>query len=147
MNGFENSSFADIGRVIEENEHFAVVSHAHPDGDAIGSTVALGLSLRAKGKSVEMINADGVPERLRFLPMIEEVRSPKELPAGFEPQVVFIVDSAGLDRIGASVRDWLRDDALIVNIDHHVSNPGFGNYRLVDSESPGNRPDYLRIDS
>ncbi len=136
MSGFENSSIADIGRVIQENQRFAVVSHARPDGDAIGSTAALGLSLRAMGKRVEMINADGVPERLKFLPMADEVRSPGEVPPDFEPQVGFVVDSADLDRVGATVLDRLGKGDLIVNIDHHLSNPGFGNYRLVVADSP-----------
>ncbi len=136
MSGFENSSFEEIGKVIEGKQRFAVVGHARPDGDAIGSTLALGLSLRAHGKSVVMVNADAVPENLRFLPMVDEIVCAADVPKDFAAEAVFIVDSADLERVGKDVLAWIGRETTIINLDHHVSNPGFGDLRYVDSGSP-----------
>ncbi|MGB0145489.1 MAG: DHH family phosphoesterase, partial [Akkermansiaceae bacterium] len=58
----ENSTFTQIGEAFEKHQFFAVVSHVRPDGDAIGSILALGHALEQKGKSVRYLNNDGCPE-------------------------------------------------------------------------------------
>lgn len=136
MRDIQNVSFEEIGGVIEANSRFMIVSHRRPDGDAIGSMVALGNSLGEGGKEVVMVNEDGVPDRLRFLPLVDQVMKVDEIPRDFAPEVVFILDSADLNRVGTAILEWLGEDRFVINIDHHVSNPGFGNMCFVDAESP-----------
>ena len=57
----ENTTFVEIGKAIEDHNSFVVVSHVRPDGDAIGSILALGHALEKLGKSVRYLNNDGCP--------------------------------------------------------------------------------------
>ncbi len=59
-----NASFEQIGEVLRNHQSFVLLSHVRPDGDAIGSQLALGYALIAAGKSVRLINEDGLPENL-----------------------------------------------------------------------------------
>ena len=65
-----NTTFEEIGRVLREHQQFVVLGHVRPDGDALGSQLALGLSLQKLGKSVRIWNEEGIlyadldPERL-----------------------------------------------------------------------------------
>ena len=59
-------AFAEIGEVIRKGTRFVVVSHMRPDGDAIGSAIALGRSLELAGKDVVVLNEHAVPANLRF---------------------------------------------------------------------------------
>ena len=65
--------FAPLADLIRNYDSFAVVAHIHPDGDAIGSTLALGNALKNMGKHVVMMNEDGVPASLAFLPGVEDI--------------------------------------------------------------------------
>lgn len=126
--------FAEIGRWIEEYDSFVLLSHVRPDGDAIGSQIALGFALEAAGKSVRMINEDGLPENLRFLKGSERIETP---PAeGITTDVVIALDTATQPRLGERSLAAVSDCGRWINIDHHKSNPGYGDLVHVDSGSP-----------
>ncbi len=113
--------------LIKEHERFALTTHLSPEGDAIGSTLALRLILRRLGKEAPIIMQDPVPHSLRFLKGTEGIKGPRDLPEGFDPQVWFVLDCASFERVGEQVKRLIeRTGKPIVNIDHHVSNPGFG---------------------
>ncbi len=131
----ENSSFAEIAEVFKNHQSFAVVSHVRPDGDAIGSILALGHSLELMGKSVRYLNNDGCPESLKFLPGSEKVEVSSEA-KDVEIEVVITLDTAAHARVGEGSLKAIKDAKLIVNIDHHMSNPGYGDLNYIDSESP-----------
>lgn len=132
---FPMVSLADIAGLLRAHSDFVILSHVRPDGDAIGSQVGLGLSLRAMGKKVEMINEDGCPENLDFLPGATGVRKPDASPVGAE--VVIAVDTANRERLGSATLASLGETPRIwINIDHHVSNPGYGDHAHVDPSSP-----------
>lgn len=106
-----------------------VVGHARPDGDCIGSQVALARVLRAIGcPEVTCVNADPVPRRLAFLTG-EETFVPPATPAP-ETQV-FFVDCA--DRLRPGVQAGQYYPKPTVNVDHHVSNRGFARHNFVDT--------------
>ncbi len=130
-----NSEASDIHRAIEQATSVVVVSHDRPDGDAIGSTVALGLLLEAVGKEVTMLNHDEVPQALRFLPCSDRIQTPGAA-AVDEVDLVVSLDAAGRDRINDRVWDSLPADSPILNIDHHVSNSRFGTWNYVDDRAP-----------
>jgi len=116
------NSYAEIAQVLRENESFVILSHIRPDGDAIGSTVALGSALEAMGKKVTMINEDGVPDSLAFLPGSERVMKPSD--EVLDVDVAIAVDCANKPRLGENA------------IDHHKSNPSYGDLNHVDAVLP-----------
>jgi phosphoesterase RecJ-like protein len=111
---------------IEQAQRVLVCSHTRPDGDAIGSLLALGQALQDAGKYVQMVSEDGVPSALRFLPGSEQIRNHPE--DGFD--LVIVVDSSKLDRVGAVLDEV---DQIDINIDHHPDNSQFAQINLVDA--------------
>lgn len=108
-----------------------VIGHARPDGDCIGSQVAVARLLRARGVDVVCCNPDGVPRRLAFL-VGDTSFVPLEV-ALAEGRSAIFVDCAGRNR--ASDRFAEAFPRPLGNIDHHLSNPGFAEFNLVDTPS------------
>lgn len=127
-------STTEIAAALRSAQRIAVVSHVRPDGDAVGSLLGLVLSLRALGKDVTALLEDGVPHHLRFLPGAETVIQP-----GTEPLAVDLaiaLDTATHERIGDRCKALLDPAPLLVDIDHHPANPGYGALNFIDSGSP-----------
>ncbi len=76
--------FAPLADLIRSHGSFAVIAHVHPDGDAIGSTLALGEALKQMGKKVVMMNEDGVPSNLAFMPGVENIIPTPDEPVDVE---------------------------------------------------------------
>ena len=131
----ENSTFTQIGEAFERHQFFAVVSHVRPDGDAIGSILALGHALEQKGKSVRYLNNDGCPESLTFLPGSERVEISGEA-KDVDVEVAIVLDTAAHARIGEDSLKAIGGASLLINIDHHISNPAYGDLNYIDSGSP-----------
>lgn len=127
------ATFDDIGKRIAESNRILCVSHDRPDGDAIGSLVAMGLLLEGLGKEVEMVNFDPVPDALAFLPQSDRVRQPD---AKTDADLMIVLDSAGKDRVNSAVWTFAEGIDDVINIDHHISNTQFGTWNYVDSDSP-----------
>jgi phosphoesterase RecJ-like protein len=127
------SSFAEIGKVLREHQRFAVMSHVRPDGDALGSQLALALSLKALGKEVRVWNEDGMLEKYSFVPCADLVTKPPATPEDVD--VAIALDTAIQNRLGTafaavgSAKVW-------INIDHHPSNPRYGDLVHIDANSP-----------
>jgi phosphoesterase RecJ-like protein len=130
-----NASFDEIGEVFQQHKSFAVISHLRPDGDAIGSILALGHALEALGKSVRYLNEDGCPESLKFLPGSEKVEMTAEAGA-LEVEVAICLDTAAEKRVGDHSYAVVQAAGVVINIDHHVSNPGYGDFNYVDDSFP-----------
>ena len=128
-----NASFAEIGRVFREYKKFAVLSHVRPDGDALGSQLALGLSLKQLGKDIRIWNEDGMLEKYSFLPCAELLTKPP--PAAEDFDVVIALDTAIQNRLGTSLES-IRSTKLWINIDHHPSNPRYGDLVYIDANAP-----------
>ena len=125
--------FPSFQEICDRHQRFLIISHVRPDGDAYGSTLGLGLSLRALDKEVLCCNADGLSPLFEFLPGgAGLVPTPAAAP---EPdRLIIAVDCADHKRLGPVFDAWQRLPE--VNIDHHVSNPGYAKLNLVDGESP-----------
>jgi phosphoesterase RecJ-like protein len=102
-----------------------VLSHIRPDGDAVGSMLALMLGLEELGKKVTPVLIDGAPQRFRFLPGAERIT--KALPEEFD--LLIAVDCADLQRTGLSSEHPRQPD---INIDHHPTNTNYAKINLVD---------------
>ena len=117
------SSWDQVISTLKKYNRFTLGCHLNPDGDAIGSLLALGLSLEKAGKQVEMILPEGIPLTFQFLPGIQQT---VEQPT-FHPEVVIV----SIARTGASKLpdEIFASEPLLVNIDHHISRsfwPGNG---------------------
>ncbi len=135
MKQFYPALAADFGRLLERlaGRKVAVVGHARPDGDCIGSQVALARVLAATGHEVVCVNPDAVPRRLQFLvPGMRFMRTDEVLQHEHDYAVVF-VDCADHARGGDRLKD--RFPRPVANIDHHLSNVGFADINLVDTGS------------
>ena len=128
-----NTSFDDIALHFHKGKSFVVLSHYRPDGDAIGSSLAVALALKKMGKSVRVLNEDRVPETLKFLPGSEMVEQPGSEP--IHADVVIAVDCATRERLGAKCLAAIKAP-LWINLDHHRSNEDYGDLYCIDTDSP-----------
>lgn len=128
-----NATFDEIGKVLRGHQRFAVLSHVRPDGDALGSQLALTLSLQKLGKNVMAWNEDGLLEKYNFLPGGEQLRGPANGPQDFD--VAIALDTATQNRLGTAA-DSVRSAKIWINIDHHPSNPGYGDLVYIDPTAP-----------
>ncbi len=129
-----NASFEEIGQVLHSHQSFVLISHVRPDGDAIGSQLALGYSLIAAGKNVRLINEDGLPENLAFMAGSVLIETPPSEPLDVE--VAIALDTATKPRLGDRALNAASKAKIWLNIDHHVSNPRYGDLNLIDPTSP-----------
>ena len=101
-------------KFLEENESFLLVSHCNPDGDALGSTIALGLALERRGKKVHMYNRDEVPSNLRFLPRSTDIK--QLLPESVD--VCILIDCSQKERSSKDLKVY-EGAKKWACIDHH----------------------------
>ncbi len=120
-------------RFIQTKERFIVTCHVHPDGDAIGSLLAIGFLLKQYGKQVELICSEGVPAVYLFLEGNQLIKKERERSA--TPEVLISVDCAEKDRCAIDAGTWDIPGLTIVNIDHHITNTGFGKINLIDPQA------------
>jgi len=120
-----------ICRLLREKDRFLIACHENPEGDAIGSELALALALRKMGKTATVLNADPVPANLAFLPGADSVVFEED---GARYEVAVVVDCGSPERTGR-VQAELSKCRLLVNIDHHKTNGEVGEYTLVDPEA------------
>jgi len=129
-----NSTFSEIADAIRAHDSFILLSHVRPDGDAIGSQLALGASLEEMGKTVHYINEDGLPDNLVFMAGSDKIQTPPADP--LDVQVAIALDCATKPRLGDNALHAASNAKLWINIDHHVSNPSYGDLNHIDSVSP-----------
>ncbi|HXK15998.1 MAG TPA: bifunctional oligoribonuclease/PAP phosphatase NrnA [Gaiellaceae bacterium] len=122
-----------VADAIRENDRFLVVTHENPDGDALGSMLAMALGLRALRKDVVMYlwGSAPTPAEYRFLDL-DDVR--RELPDDLDERVLLAVDCANERRIGEE-NTGVDRAKLVVNVDHHHDNSEFGNVNLIVAEA------------
>lgn len=126
----KNNTFAEIKQIIDEHNNLLIISHVLPDGDNIGSVLALTRSLQQVGKTVRGIVNGTLPDYYRFLPGASELIGPDE--ADYDQcDLLLIVDAADRGRVGGRALEYL-GKITSINIDHHISNDYFGDYNYVD---------------
>jgi phosphoesterase RecJ-like protein len=126
-----------VAETLRAHDRFTVVTHENPDGDALGSLLAMTLALRSLGKDVVMLlcGQGPVPAEYTFMKLDGLLR---DLPADAEERVLVAVDCAKADRIGPDLAPVERTK-LVVDIDHHHDNTRFGAVNLIvaDASSTG----------
>lgn len=119
----------EIHNRIKQYQRFLITTHVRADGDGIGSEIALYHALTGMGKSVCIVNDSPIPQIYKFIipdaGMCIYPEVSKE-----HAEVVFTLDSPTLERLG-KIQGIIPNDAIIINIDHHISNEYFGNINWV----------------
>jgi phosphoesterase RecJ-like protein len=128
-----NATLARIADALRAHRSFTIMSHVRPDGDALGCIIALGMCLRHLGKDVTLWNEDGAGEKFHYLPGWETVSQPPADPVDVE--VAIALDTASRQRLGAALTA-VKSAKLWINIDHHISNEGYGDLCHIDPEAP-----------
>src|SRR5215831_14344163 len=118
-----------LGEVLENiqsRRHFLVTSHTRPDGDAVGSTLALAQILRKMGKSAEIIMGDAVPVIYKPLPHAETIIHASRVNGKYDAAIILECDSIVRTRLQGL------DDHFLINIDHHASSKPFADVNWID---------------
>jgi phosphoesterase RecJ-like protein len=124
-----------IDRILEalrQSQTICVAGHMRPDGDCVGSQLALTLALRNEGKKVVCWNEDHIPQKYEFLDRDGIIQKPRK---GKKFDCVVAADAATFERLG-SVGRRVADRKLLINIDHHESNSRFGDLNWVSAREP-----------
>ena len=127
-----NDGMDKVIEAFRNRDNFLITAHVNPEGDSIGSQLAVYYILKMLKKRTVMAVHDDVPENLKFLPGAELIT--RGAPEDFRPDTVIILDCPVRERIGR-ICDCIDEGQFIVNIDHHVSNESFGNVNWVDVEA------------
>ena len=126
--------FEKVARALRGCRSVFITVHLRPDGDALGCQLALALMLRRLNIRTYLANEDPVPENYRFLPGARAITTkPGRLPRRFDAAVV--LECATLSRAGR-LGPLARRARIIVNIDHHLGNSGYGTHNIVDPGAP-----------
>ena len=128
----KNCSLAETGELLKAAKKLVIVSHVSPDGDTLGSSLALMHALCMLGKEVIMNVDDDISTVYSFLPGIAEYRrfAPEE---SVDADLLVIVDASSADRAGNAL-DVVKSPAVL-NIDHHKTNTRFADYLYLDSDA------------
>lgn len=136
MREMENykGSLGEAARFLREHDHFLVVNHVNPDGDATGSLLAVGCLLHRLGKTFTLVNEGETPGRFSFLPMYEKIINLSESPLTESYRYVIAVDSADRERMGIASH-FFAEDVLLLNIDHHPTNDRYGDVNVIRDDA------------
>jgi len=124
----DNVLIQSTHKQLQAANRILVVSHIRPDGDAVGSLLALGLALQSVGKDVQMVLSDGVPRDFRHLKGSDKVLT---WPQG-DFDYIAVVDCSDLERTGSALNGYSIPD---LNIDHHPTNLNYARLNLVESDA------------
>src|SRR6266480_3433558 len=123
---------AVVGR-IKSARNVLTVCHENPEADALGSALAVALAVGELGGRATPVCSDEVPRMYGFMPLIDRFRQDPE--PGVDYDLIVVGDCGDLARVGSVLprNASLFERVPIVNIDHHVSNPGFGAIDWIDA--------------
>jgi phosphoesterase RecJ-like protein len=121
-----SSIMKEIGDIINRYNSFLVVAHKNPDGDAVGSSLAMYSLLKELGKEVYIENPTDVPSVFQFLEDYDKIELLKN---NKDVDVVIALDTAEIGRCG--IKEEYVKDKIFINIDHHKTNTEFGHINLV----------------
>ncbi len=127
-----NAAMKKIIDTIKERDTFVVTAHVNPEGDAVGSTIAMAEILKSLNKKYVVVSHDPVPDNLLFLEGVSEIKD--HIPMGFQPETAIYLDCPVKERTG-SVYKEMGEEIFTINIDHHESNEHYGDVVWVDEHT------------
>jgi phosphoesterase RecJ-like protein len=123
------ATIEEIAAAIRARQRFVLSSHARPDGDSIGSQLAMAYALRALGKHVEIVNQDPAPSPLMTFPGVADIRVAGEVSGRFDAAI--IMECSELARTGVAGLDRF----FLINVDHHPGNAAYGALNWFDGDA------------
>lgn len=132
MTNLLSKDMEKASNLIKKEENIFIVSHINPDGDNIGSMLALYLALKKLDKNVKVLQADFIPQGFDFLTGYNKIKEYSQQKGPID--ILIAVDSSDEERLGDN-KDLLKISKHIINIDHHVSNTMFGDVNIVDPKA------------
>ncbi len=120
-------------KLIEASSQIIAVTHVNPDGDAIGSLMALTHALRNLGKQVIPVVDGGTPSHLSFIPGSADVKASLD---GETADLVVSLDASDVPRVGEAGKKALALGTPVIMVDHHKTNTLFGTVNLLNDETP-----------
>ena len=115
--------------VVRGGRRFAIVPHARPDGDAVGSMLACGMMLAQLGKEADLVSADPVPLIYRGLPCATAIRRAERLDGDYDAVILLECDGVQRSRLAGL------DGRFLISIDHHVSGRAFAHVNWIDTDA------------
>ncbi len=131
--------FEKLRLIIESHKRFVLTSHVNPDGDGLGSEVALAHYLESKGKQVSILNCSATPENYLFLHKLHPIFQfdpPRHEDIVENAEVIILLDANDPDRLAAMTPFIMKSHAMKVCIDHHPEPGEFADLYLLDEQSP-----------
>lgn len=125
------NTLIEISKIILNSNKIGITYHASPDGDAVGSALALLNGLKYLNKDAYLISKDTISDNLQFLRSAGEGNGLVKNPTN-NTDTVIVVDCGNFERISAELHNF---KGTIINIDHHLSNDHYGNYNYVDTDA------------
>ena len=119
----------EILEAIRKGERFLVCSHSRPDGDAVGSMLAVGMLLQQMGKRADLVTADRIPLVHRGMPQADSIRTAMRVHGPYDAAILLECDGFSRTRLLGL------EAFLIVNIDHHVSGSPWGQVNWIDRDA------------
>ena len=129
LSAVDDNSIAEILNVLRQGKKFLLCSHAQPDGDAVGSMLALGMVLQQMGKRADLVTADRIPADYRQLPGVDQVHVTQRVEGAYD--AVILLDCHSLQRTKLQGLE----DFFQINIDHHLSGQDFAHLNWIDREA------------
>jgi bifunctional oligoribonuclease and PAP phosphatase NrnA len=120
---------AAILEALGRGNRFLICSHARPDGDAVGSMLALGMVLEQMGKQADLVTADRIPEHYRWMPGSASIRAGRCVEGSYDAALLLECDS--VERTGLRGLEAYP----LVNIDHHVSGQTYARVNWIDPQA------------
>ena len=133
---------APIIQQLNRCDTVLVASHTGPDGDAIGSLLAMGLALCGMKKNCYLYNESPIPAIYRYLPEVDRIQ--RSIDPSVSLDTAVILDCGDLDRIGA-LAETVRDIPVVINLDHHLTNRQFGQLNCIDTSASATAEIVYRI--
>ncbi|MDV4151260.1 bifunctional oligoribonuclease/PAP phosphatase NrnA [Clostridium sp. AL.422] len=125
------NTLLDISRLILKSNKIGITYHVSPDGDAVGSALALLNGLKYLNKDAYLISKDIISDNLQFLKSAKEANGLVKEPTD-NTDMVIVLDCGNFERISAELNNF---KGILINIDHHLSNDKYGNYNYVDTNA------------
>ena len=120
---------AEIRDAILQRQRFVITSHARPDGDAIGSQLAMAFALRQLGKDVQLVDRDPAPPQFQTFPGVRDIEVSPTVHGQFDAAIV--MECGDLSRTGVDGFEKY----FVINIDHHPGNTMFGAINWFDEHA------------
>lgn len=120
-----------LRQFLKKHKRFVIAAHINPEGDSLGAQLAFAAALKKMGKRCEIVNQDPVPREYLFLPGVKGIQ---KRPQAEHFDAGILLDCSHFSRIGDAARFFPKGIPLL-NIDHHVSNDGFGDVRYIDAHA------------